>query len=65
MIFDNIPISHEIQAFIFRNVSEIVEERGCGRAEAWDIFRKELTEKMTEQLNRMKEVDTRQQNPNQ
>lgn len=57
MIFEKIPLSYEIQAFAYRNVLRIIKERKCRYDEAWDIFKKEFTEKLTAQLNTMKEGD--------
>jgi len=65
MISEKIPLSYEIQAFAYRNVLKIIKEKGCGYDEAWDIFKKEFTEKMTARLKNMKEGDRDHQYSNQ
>ena len=61
LIYGRIPLSAEIQAFAYRNVLRIIKETGCGYDEAWDIFKKEFSEKMDVQMDRMKRTDKKNQ----
>lgn len=61
LIYGRIPLSAEIQAFAYRNVLRIIKETGCGYDEAWDIFKKEFSEKMDAQMDRMKGAEKKHQ----
>ena len=57
---EHIPISHQIQAFVYRHILQIIKNRGCSYEEAWDIFKEELSSLLE------KEDESRQQQiPNQ
>jgi len=45
---EQIPISLNIQAAVYRKILQIIKEKECGYEEAWKIFAKEIEMKLKE-----------------